>query len=213
VVRERLCIPPESTAFPGAHRILRISFEISIVAGHCRQNLIQWHDTTRLVNLYFDADIFAFPPVWNEGFGLPPVEAMAAGTPVVASQRKLARCSQRQFVGLALYEFVQRDVRENLVNRSPDLADADSQRFYDAAIEDAELIIVDNLSTICRAVRENEADSWGPVQAWARRRPFFIHTSRRQKWRPTRHLPEGRGYYYEAHPRTLDATLFILEGF
>jgi glycosyltransferase involved in cell wall biosynthesis len=41
---------------------------------------------SELVNLYFEADIFAFPPVWNEGFGLPPVEAMAAGTPVVASQ-------------------------------------------------------------------------------------------------------------------------------
>jgi glycosyltransferase involved in cell wall biosynthesis len=41
---------------------------------------------SELVNLYFDADIFAFPPVWNEGFGIPPVEAMAAGTPVVASR-------------------------------------------------------------------------------------------------------------------------------
>lgn len=41
---------------------------------------------SELVDLYFDADIFAFPPVWNEGFGIPPVEAMAAGTPVVASR-------------------------------------------------------------------------------------------------------------------------------
>jgi glycosyltransferase involved in cell wall biosynthesis len=39
-----------------------------------------------LVDRYFDADIFVFPPVWDEGFGIPPVEAMAAGTPVVASR-------------------------------------------------------------------------------------------------------------------------------
>ncbi|HTZ60831.1 MAG TPA: glycosyltransferase family 4 protein [Acidobacteriaceae bacterium] len=39
-----------------------------------------------LVERYYAADIFAFPPVWNEGFGLPPVEAMAAGVPVVTSR-------------------------------------------------------------------------------------------------------------------------------
>ena len=38
------------------------------------------------VDYYYDADVFAFTPIWNEGFGLPPVEAMAAGTPVVASR-------------------------------------------------------------------------------------------------------------------------------
>jgi putative DNA primase/helicase len=51
----------------------------------------------------------------------------------------------------------------------PDLADPGAQRFYDAEIADADLIIVDNLSTVCPALRENEADSWGPVQAWALR--------------------------------------------
>jgi hypothetical protein len=48
----------------------------------------------------------------------------------------------------------------------PDLADADAQRFFDAAIGDSELIVVDNLSTIARGLRENEADSFGSVQAW-----------------------------------------------
>ncbi|MGO9391214.1 AAA family ATPase [Rhodoblastus sp.] len=51
----------------------------------------------------------------------------------------------------------------------PDLASPEAQRFYDAVIKDADLIIVDNLSTICRGLRENEADSWGPVQAWCLR--------------------------------------------
>ncbi len=39
-----------------------------------------------LVSRFYDADIFVFPPIWNEGFGLPPVEAMAAGCPVVGSR-------------------------------------------------------------------------------------------------------------------------------
>jgi glycosyltransferase involved in cell wall biosynthesis len=39
-----------------------------------------------LVDLYYNADIFAFAPIWDEGFGIPPVEAMAAGIPVVATR-------------------------------------------------------------------------------------------------------------------------------
>ncbi len=41
---------------------------------------------SELLARYAAADIFVFPPIWDEGFGLPPVEAMAAGVPVVASR-------------------------------------------------------------------------------------------------------------------------------
>jgi glycosyltransferase involved in cell wall biosynthesis len=41
---------------------------------------------TDLVRLYYEADVFVFPPIWNEAFGCTPVEAMAAGTPVVVSR-------------------------------------------------------------------------------------------------------------------------------
>ena len=39
-----------------------------------------------LIQHYYGADVFVFPPIWDEGFGIPPVEAMAAGTPVVATR-------------------------------------------------------------------------------------------------------------------------------
>lgn len=39
-----------------------------------------------LVRLYYDADLFVFPPIWNEAFGVTPLEAMAAGVPVAVSR-------------------------------------------------------------------------------------------------------------------------------
>ncbi len=41
---------------------------------------------TELLDHYLTASVLAFPSVWPEGFGLPPVEAMAAGVPVVATR-------------------------------------------------------------------------------------------------------------------------------
>ena len=40
----------------------------------------------QLVDFYYNADVFAFAPIWNEGFGIPPIEAMASGVPVVATR-------------------------------------------------------------------------------------------------------------------------------
>src|SRR5207249_1569227 len=39
-----------------------------------------------LIDHYYNADVFVFPSIRNEGFGAPPVEAMADGTPVVATR-------------------------------------------------------------------------------------------------------------------------------
>jgi glycosyltransferase involved in cell wall biosynthesis len=42
-------------------------------------------DRSELQTLYAAADVFVFPSEWDEPFGLVPVEAMACGTPVVAT--------------------------------------------------------------------------------------------------------------------------------
>lgn len=49
----------------------------------------------------------------------------------------------------------------------PDLTLPEAQQLYAPLIADRDLIVVDNLSTICRGLKENDADSWTPVQDWA----------------------------------------------
>jgi putative DNA primase/helicase len=63
----------------------------------------------------------------------------------------------------------------------PDLATLKGQIMLEPHLENIELIIVDNISTLCRNSKENEADSWLPVQEWALkmrasgRSVLFIH--------------------------------------
>ncbi|MFA7662322.1 MAG: glycosyltransferase family 1 protein [Patescibacteria group bacterium] len=45
---------------------------------------IGWTEKPDMVNLYNSAEIFIFPSFY-EGFGIPPLEAMACGTPVITS--------------------------------------------------------------------------------------------------------------------------------
>jgi hypothetical protein len=49
----------------------------------------------------------------------------------------------------------------------PDLGTVEGQAQIEEHMEGFDLIIVDNLSTLCRTGAENEADSWGIMQQWA----------------------------------------------
>jgi hypothetical protein len=51
----------------------------------------------------------------------------------------------------------------------PDLSTLNGQMALEPYLEEISLVIVDNISTLCRAGRENEAESWLPVQEWALR--------------------------------------------
>lgn len=63
----------------------------------------------------------------------------------------------------------------------PDLSRRDGQVAMDEIIGDADLIVVDNISCLCRSGIENEADSWTPVQEWAlglrarKKSVLFVH--------------------------------------
>lgn len=49
----------------------------------------------------------------------------------------------------------------------PDLSTEKGQEAIQPHIGDAELIVVDNLSTLARSGKENESESWGIIQGWA----------------------------------------------
>jgi hypothetical protein len=49
----------------------------------------------------------------------------------------------------------------------PDISTEKGQELIEPHIGDADLIIVDNLSTLARSGKENESESWGSLQAWA----------------------------------------------
>ena len=51
----------------------------------------------------------------------------------------------------------------------PDLASLDGQLEFAPCIVDADLIVVDNLSSLMRAGAENEGESWVPIADWALR--------------------------------------------
>lgn len=65
----------------------------------------------------------------------------------------------------------------------PNLSDQAGQAAIDAYANGADLIIVDNISTLVRSGKENEGESWLPVQGWALRHRaqgravLFIHHS------------------------------------
>lgn len=49
----------------------------------------------------------------------------------------------------------------------PDISTENGQAIIEPHIGDADLIIVDNLSTLARSGKENESESWACLQAWA----------------------------------------------
>jgi len=63
----------------------------------------------------------------------------------------------------------------------PNLSDCTGQAAIDLYADDADLIVIDNLSTLARGGKENEGESWLPVQEWALRHRakgravLFIH--------------------------------------
>lgn len=51
----------------------------------------------------------------------------------------------------------------------PDLSTREGQAMIESLLEGTELLILDNLSALCRSGKENEGESWLPIQEWALR--------------------------------------------
>ncbi len=50
---------------------------------------------------------------------------------------------------------------------SPDLGTEEGQKLLEPHLDGCDLVILDNISTLCRTGKENEAEGWGIIQAWA----------------------------------------------
>jgi len=48
----------------------------------------------------------------------------------------------------------------------PDLSTIEGQSFINPIIEEFDIVVIDNLATLCRSGKENETESWRPVQEW-----------------------------------------------
>lgn len=48
----------------------------------------------------------------------------------------------------------------------PDLATPEGQMLVESELSGAELLVLDNLSSLCRSGKENEGESWLPMQGW-----------------------------------------------
>ena len=104
----------------------------------------------------------------------------------------------------------------------PDLSTKEGQSFIEEHLEGIKLLILDNLSSLCRSGRENESESWQPMQEWLlslRKRGIsvlLIHHANKNGGqrgnskkedildtvislkRPTHYTPED-GAYFEVH--------------
>jgi hypothetical protein len=75
-------------------------------------------------------------------------------------------------------QFITPDVQQRPI---PDLATPEGQRLIEPHLDGIALLVLDNLSALCRYGKENEGEGWLPVQEWAlalRRRGIsvlFIH--------------------------------------
>jgi putative DNA primase/helicase len=82
--------------------------------------------------------------------------------PAALMQERLSALVKAEL--LAPFKLITPDLQKNAM---PDLAKYEGQIMLAPFLEDVDLIIVDNISTLCRHTKENEADSWTPVQEWA----------------------------------------------
>jgi putative DNA primase/helicase len=93
-----------------------------------------------------------------------PVLYLDGEMPAVTMQERSAGIVRGYSIGPepGYLKFVTPDLQE----RMPNLATTEGQASVEASIESAEVVVVDNLATLCRSGRENETESWHPVQDW-----------------------------------------------
>ena len=84
-------------------------------------------------------------------------------------QERLRQVKERSQFDLADPDFLKIAAADTKRDGLPDLSNPRNQQFYDDLIGDAEAVMIDNISTLCPSLKENDSDSWAPMQSWALR--------------------------------------------
>ncbi len=86
--------------------------------------------------------------------------------PAITMQERLkALACGMQAPELAMQNFSL--ITPDMQNRSmPDLATSAGQQALEPFLKDIDLLVLDNISTLCRTGKENESQSWQPMQTW-----------------------------------------------
>jgi putative DNA primase/helicase len=63
-------------------------------------------------------------------------------------------------------EFLKISAADTFRDGLPNLNSREALQLYADVIGNADLVVVDNLSTLCPTLKENDADSWAPVVEW-----------------------------------------------
>lgn len=86
--------------------------------------------------------------------------------PASAIQERLASIvgsSDDELIGPDKLQIITPDLQDRGM---PDLSTTDGQQFIEELLEGVKVLILDNLSSLCRSGRENESESWIGMQSW-----------------------------------------------
>lgn len=87
--------------------------------------------------------------------------------PAVTMQERLARQVQSYDVEPPSSDYL-RIITPDLQERGiPSISTPEGQQAIAQHLGGVELVILDNISTLCRGGRENESESWNPIQEWS----------------------------------------------
>lgn len=86
--------------------------------------------------------------------------------PLVTLQERLTKIVKSSDAGKSTVDNL-RLITPDIQDRGiPDLSSQEGQKFVEEHLERVKLLILDNYSALCRGGRENEAESWIPLQEW-----------------------------------------------
>ncbi len=96
-----------------------------------------------------------------------PVLYVDGEMPAVALQERIAAIVKATDIEPPAPEYLKLITPDLQERGIPDIGCVEGQEAIEEHLEGIKLVILDNLSTLLRQGRENEAESWNPVQEWA----------------------------------------------